>query len=50
MLQEVGLGVAVANAEPECLAAADLIAEENRADGVAQVMEAIAAAREAIWE
>ena len=50
MLQEVGLGVAVANAEPECLAVADLIAEENRADGVAQVMEAIAAAREAIWE
>lgn len=50
MLQEVGLGVAVANAEPECLAAADLIAEENKADGVAQVMEAIAAAREAIWE
>ena len=50
MLQEVGLGVAVANAEPECLAAADLIAEENRADGVAQVMEVIAAAREAIWE
>ena len=50
MLQEVGLGVAVANAEPECLAAADLIAEENKADGVAQVVEAIAAAREAIWE
>lgn len=47
MLAEAGLGVAVANAEPGCLAQADRIAPSNEEDGVAQVLEEITAAREA---
>lgn len=47
MLSYAGLGVAVANASAGCLAAADLIAESNRSDGVAQVIERILAGS---WE
>ena len=36
MLRIVGLGVAVAGASPDCLAAADFIAASNDEDGVAQ--------------
>lgn len=38
MLERAGLGVAVANAEPEVLAAADLVAATNDEDGVAEVV------------
>lgn len=36
MLEAVGLGVAVANAKPEVLAAADVVVAGNKADGVAE--------------
>ncbi len=39
MIDYAGLGVAVANARPEVLAAADLITSANTADGVAEVIE-----------
>lgn len=39
MIQYAGLGVAVANAIPEVLAAADLITAANTEDGVARVIE-----------
>ena len=39
MIQYAGLGVAVANAIPEVLAAADLITDPNTGDGVARVIE-----------
>ena len=39
MIQYAGLGVAVANAFPEVLAAADLITAANTEDGVARVIE-----------
>ncbi len=39
MIQYAGLGVAVANAVPEVLAAADLITAANTEDGVARVIE-----------
>ena len=38
MLQAAGMGVAMANAAPETLAAADLAAPSNQEDGVAQVL------------
>lgn len=38
MLQTAGMGVAMANAAPETLAAADLLAPSNQEDGVAQVL------------
>ncbi|HEY3799577.1 MAG TPA: HAD hydrolase family protein, partial [Caulobacteraceae bacterium] len=41
MLRFAGLGVAMANAHPETLAAADEIAASNDDDGVAQVIERI---------
>ena len=39
MLEYAGLGVAVANARPELLAAADLVTSSNMEDGVAEVIE-----------
>lgn len=39
LLQEAGLGVAVANAHPETKAVADLVTASNDEDGVAQVIE-----------
>ena len=38
MLRQAGIGVAMANAAPEVLAAADLTAPSNREDGVARVL------------
>lgn len=38
MIRSAGIGVAMANAEPEVLAAADLVAPSNQEDGVAQVL------------
>ena len=38
MLQAAGIGVAMANAAPETLAAADLTALSNQEDGVAQIL------------
>ena len=38
MIRNAGIGVAMANAEPELLAAADLIAPSNQEDGVSQVL------------
>ena len=38
MLRNAGIGAAMANAEPEVLAAADLVAPSNQEDGVAQVL------------
>ena len=38
MIRNAGIGVAMANAEPELLAAADLVAPSNQEDGVAQVL------------
>lgn len=38
MLKTAGVGVAMANADPETKAAADLIAGDNQQDGVAQVL------------
>ena len=43
MLRWAGRGVAMANAEPEALAAADEIAASNAADGVAVVLERVLA-------
>lgn len=40
LLAWAGVGVAVANASPEALAAADLVAPSNEQDGVAAVLEA----------
>ncbi len=39
MIEYAGLGVAVANASPEVLAAADLVTAANTEDGVARVIE-----------
>ena len=39
MIQQAGIGVAMANAAPEVLAAADLVAPSNQEDGVAKVLE-----------
>lgn len=39
MLQRAGVGVAMANADPQTLQCADLIAPSNREDGVAQILE-----------
>lgn len=39
MLEYAGLGVAVANARPELIAAADLVTSSNMEDGVAEVIE-----------
>jgi hypothetical protein len=39
MIQTAGVGVAMSNAAPEVLAAADLVAPTNETDGVAQVLE-----------
>ncbi|MEW5783521.1 MAG: Cof-type HAD-IIB family hydrolase [Bacillota bacterium] len=41
MIRYAGLGVAVANAMPEVLRAADLVAESNVNDGVARVIEEV---------
>ena len=38
MIRSAGIGVAMANAEPEVLAVADLVAPSNQEDGVAQVL------------
>ena len=38
MLRSAGIGVAMANAAPETLAAADLVAPSNQEDGVAQIL------------
>ena len=38
MLRQAGIGVAMANAAPEVLAAADLTAPSNQADGVARIL------------
>jgi Cof subfamily protein (haloacid dehalogenase superfamily) len=43
LLSWAGLGVAVANAHPEALAAADLVTASNDEDGVALVLERLAA-------
>lgn len=45
MLDFAGFGVAVANAAPNCLAAADLVTASNSDDGVAAVLREIALAR-----
>ena len=39
MLQMAGVGVAMANAAPDVLQRADLVAPSNREDGVAQILE-----------
>ena len=39
MLAFAGTGIAVANATPACLAAADMVTKSNREDGVAYAME-----------
>ena len=39
MLQKAGIGVAMANADPDVLPCADLVAPSNREDGVAQILE-----------
>lgn len=39
MIQKAGVGVAMANAAPEVLANANLVAPSNREDGVAQILE-----------
>lgn len=39
MLRFAGIGIAVENATPDCLACADFICESNDADGVASVVE-----------
>lgn len=39
MVKAAGVGVAMANASPETLAAADLVAPSNEEDGVARVLE-----------
>lgn len=39
MVKAAGVGVAMANASPETLAAADLVAPSNQEDGVARVLE-----------
>lgn len=44
MLAWAGTGVAVANAHPDVLAAADVVCPTNDDDGVAQVLEAVARA------
>lgn len=41
MLRECGIGVAVKNATPNCLDAADIIASHHNMDGVAQIIEDI---------
>ena len=41
MLRFAGIGAAVKNAAPECLAAADLVCESNDEDGAAQAIEKI---------
>ena len=41
MLKFAGIGVAVKNATPDCLASADLVSESNDADGVALIIEKI---------
>ena len=46
MLRRAGLGVAVANAHPDVLAAADAITASNDADGVALVLEQVVMTRE----
>ena len=43
LLSWAGWGVAVANAHPEALAAADQIGASNDEDGVAQVLEGLTA-------
>ncbi len=45
MIRFAGLGVAVANAAPNCLATADLITGSNNEDGVAAVLRSMIAAR-----
>lgn len=39
MIQNAGVGVAMANANPQVLQCADLVAPSNREDGVAQILE-----------
>ena len=39
MVQLAGLGVAMANATPDVLAAADVVTGDNNHDGVAQAIE-----------
>lgn len=39
MIQKAGVGVAMANAAPDVLQCADLVAPSNREDGVAQILE-----------
>lgn len=39
MIQKAGVGVAMANAAPDVLQRADLVAPSNREDGVAQILE-----------
>lgn len=39
MIQKAGVGVAMANANPQVLQCADLVAPSNREDGVAQILE-----------
>lgn len=39
MIQKAGVGVAMANADPQVLQCADLVAPSNREDGVAQILE-----------
>ena len=39
MIQNAGLGVAMANATPEVLAAADFVTASNNEDGVAKAIE-----------
>ena len=41
MLKFAGIGVAVKNATPDCLASADLVSESNDADGVALIIEKV---------
>jgi hydroxymethylpyrimidine pyrophosphatase-like HAD family hydrolase len=46
MLRWAGQGVAVANAHPDALAAADAITASNMDDGVAQYLDALLAQRD----
>ena len=39
MIQKAGVGVAMANANPQVLQCADLVAPSNRENGVAQILE-----------
>jgi hydroxymethylpyrimidine pyrophosphatase-like HAD family hydrolase len=47
MIEKAGLGVAMANAEPEVKAVADYITASNDEDGIADLLEEILPGKEA---